>query len=356
MFEYLAARYAAVDVVAFRQNGAEICVPRARDLLVLDLPAHSRTTAARAARNLRRYLINRPPLIDRFSGFSDEIRKWLEGRRYQLIVVEHFWCAPYAPVLRPSTARLVLDLHNIESELHRTLALASGGPLSLMHNRFANSYTRLQREWLPRYDDVLATSSADAHRIEASHAIVYPNTIPRYDLPRVPREHAIAFSGNMEYEPNLSAVRWFAREVWPLVRREEPSLEWRLVGRNAHAIRNIVAGVAGVRITGEVPDAVEEIARTKVAVAPLLAGSGTRFKILEAWAAATPVVSTVQGAEGLDAIDRKHLLIAEGARPFADAVVATVRKPGRLGCNGRDFYLDRYTIEAGWRVLAQFGL
>ena len=61
-------------------------------------------------------------------------------------------------------------------------------------------------------------------------------------------------------------------------------------------------------------DAVAELARCRVAVVPLLAGSGTRLKILEAWAAGLPVVSTTIGAEGLPARDGEHLLIADGRR------------------------------------------
>ena len=69
-----------------------------------------------------------------------------------------------------------------------------------------------------------------------------------------------------------------------------------------------------IRVTGFVEDAVAVIAQAQVAVVPLLAGSGTRIKILEAWAAGTPVVSTTLGAEGLEYRDREHLVLADDAR------------------------------------------
>ena len=225
-----------------------------------------------------------------------------------------------------------------------------------MLRRFAADYHALEREWLPAFDDVLVASPADARRIEHPRITVYPNTIPSRDVPVALPDHAIVFTGNLEYAPNISAVRWFAREVWPLVHSEDPQLEWRVVGRNAHAVRSHTANVPGVVVAGEVADAVAEIARAKVAIVPLLAGSGTRFKILEAWAAARPVVSTTIGAEGLEAIDGQHIVIADTAARFAQEVVSTVRNPGSLGGNGRALYLDRYTTESGWQALAEIGL
>ena len=165
-----------------------------------------------------------------------------------------------------------------------------------MFRRFAEAYRRLEREWLPVFDDVLVPSEDDALRLKPyCSATVYPNAIPFRPQPAVDEENAIAFSGNLEYHPNVAAVRYFAAEIWPLILAAHPDLEWRLIGRNPHAIEPIVAEIPGVRVVGPVDDAVEALARAKVVVTPLLAGSGTRFKILEAWAAARAVVSTTCG-------------------------------------------------------------
>lgn len=355
IYEYLVERH-PVDVITFREDGRPVPVPGANDLLVLDLPRHARHKLARARRNLRRAVTGRPPLLDRYSGFGNEIARWLKGRRYRTAVIEHFWCAPYAAVLRPHVTRLVLDLHNIESTLQATTAASCHWPLSLSFRRFAAAYARLEEEWLPWFDDVLVASGADAGRVSAERVAVYPNTIPLVAQPGVEREPAIAFTGNLEYEPNVSAVRWFARHVWHRVRDAGLVSEWRLIGRNAHAVEGLVRDVPGVRIVGEVPHAIVELARTKVAVVPLLAGSGTRFKILEAWAAGTPVVSTSIGAEGLGGVPGQHLLIADEPETFARAVIGAVQEPGDLAANGRRLYVERYTNEAGWRMLEALGL
>ena len=85
----------------------------------------------------------------------------------------------------------------------------------------------------------------------------------------------------MEYHPNRAAVRFFRREVWPQLRDSHPNLVWRLVGKNPQAVRAFTGGDSRIEVAGEVEDAVIELARAEVAVVPLLAGSGTRLKILE---------------------------------------------------------------------------
>src|SRR5207244_2804424 len=108
----------------------------------------------------------------------------------------------------------------------------------------------------------------------------------------------VVFSGNLEYHPNVEAVRWFRREIWPRVRAHFPKLEWHLVGRNPQTVRRWIAGDDRIVVTGPVENAVESLGPAKVCVVPLRSGSGTRFKILEAWAAGRAVVSTTLGAEG----------------------------------------------------------
>jgi polysaccharide biosynthesis protein PslH len=322
------------------------------------LPYHSKSLAARAWRNGWRYVRAAPPLIDRFAGFESQLDPFLRDRHYSLGVIEHFWCAPYARALRPHCDRLVLDLHNIESQLARTHARAAGGLESIAMRRFAGAYERLEHEWLRKFDLLLVTSDDDRRRIDHPNIIVYPNALPEIARPFVPQEDCIAFSGNLEYHPNVEAVRWFHKQVWPRIREYT---EWRLVGRNEHAVRSIVAGDDRITLTGPVDNPISALAAAKVCVVPLLSGSGTRFKILEAWAAGRAVVSTTLGAEGLSADPGRHLLIADNPQSFADAVIQLLNDPAlreSLGESGRALYLDRFTWAAAWRVLDenQFGL
>jgi glycosyltransferase involved in cell wall biosynthesis len=337
LLEYLRAKY-DVQVASFT------------------VPYHSKTFAARAWRNGWRLLKGVPPLVDRFAGFEDQLA--LKGR-YKIAVIEHFWCAPYADAVRPYCDVLVLDLHNIESELAATHARATSGLEAIVHRRFADAYAALERKWIPKFDLVLAASEEDARRVEHRNVVVYPNALPLMDAPNVAEENCIVFSGNLEYHPNMEAVRWFRSSIWPALCERNDGLTWDLVGRNPEAVEAIVKEDPRIRVIGPVDDAVAAIASARVVVVPLLSGSGTRFKILEAWAAGRTVVSTTIGAEGLGARDGEHLVLADGAEEFADAVQKLLDDPARgrrIGAAGRELYLNRYTWPAAWERLESAGI
>ncbi|HYR44166.1 MAG TPA: glycosyltransferase family 4 protein, partial [Terriglobia bacterium] len=221
----------------------------------------------------------------------------------------------------------------------------------------------LERKWLPKFDRLLVTSQEDLERVRSivpdSNITVYPNALPYVEAPPREERNEIVFSGNLEYAPNISAVRFFRERVWPILRSRWPNLRWKLVGRNPDAIRSVVAGDAGIELTGFVENALTSLAQSQVAIVPLLAGSGTRVKILEAWAAGTAVVSTTLGAEGLECRDGVHLILADGPDNFAKAVSSLLESPtdrARIGGAGRLLFEQNYTWPAAWRKLdAMFG-
>lgn len=363
LLEYLIQRY-EVDLMVFRQPGEPdprelIPSGKVRQVFVLDLPFHSKSAGARAARNGLRLVRGRPPLLDRFSGFGKVIDRMLAAAGYDLGVVEHFWCAPYARELRPHCRKLVLDLHNIESIWHTRLAQAGGAAARPAHRRFAAACERLEREWLPCFDELLVTSAPDQAAAATlaggpMRVTIYPNALP--EMPRVERREdcSLVFSGNLEYEPNRSALRFFRSRIWPALRAEFPDIEWCIVGKNPQAVASMFNGDPGIRIVGPVENAVATLGRAQIAVVPVLAGSGTRIKILEAWAAGTPVVSTTIGAEGLGCVPGEHLVIADGAADFARAVAGLLRSPAeraRIGEAGRRLYEERFTWPVAWSQL-----
>ena len=362
LLEYLGRSY-AVDAIVFRQAGdpdpgQAIPPGRVEKLDVIELPYHSKQPIERAIRNAWRIVRNRPPLVDRFSGFADHISKLLTGEHYEIAVIEHFWCAPYVAQVRPHAASVILDLHNIESVWHSRLAASENGARAWALGRFATASGALERRLLPEFDLILATSESDAalarQLVPGTNVCVYRNALPETPQPRRLEQQAIVFSGNLEYSPNISAVRYFRENIWPLLEARWPELKWRIVGKNPGAIRHLVAGHPRIELTGYIKDAVTVVAECQVAVVPVLAGSGTRVKILEAWAAGTAVVSTTIGAEGLDCSDEAQLVIADEPQPFADAVTRLLASPQdrvRIGSAGRRLFEERYTWPAVWKTL-----
>ncbi len=362
LVEYLGRHY-ALDLIVFRQPGAAdpaalLPAGLVRQVTAIPLPATRRGPAARAVRNAVRLARGVPPLVDRFAGFGHQVEEAVAGRTYDIGVIEHSWCAPYLEQIAGACRRTVLDLHNVESVLHARCAQAEGGAVGLAHRIFAEASARFEADWLPRFGEVLAPSATDARSLAflapGARVRVYPNAIPWTPVPPKTEEQVIVFSGNLEYHPNLSAVRFFAREVWPRLRDRWPQLVWRLVGKEPGAVAKLVAGDPRIELQGPVEDAVAELARAQIAVVPLLAGSGTRFKILEAWAAALPVVSTTIGAEGLPARDGEHLVLADTPAAFASAVsrLLTCRDLRlTLGNSGRLLLEKEFTWVSAWSTL-----
>jgi len=362
LLEYLARTY-QVDVITFRQPGTadparQFPAGRTRRVAVIDLPPHGRGLAARGLRNAIRVVRRVPPLVDRFTGFEEQVAAAVEGESYEIGVVEHFWCASYWSQVAPVCRRTVLDLHNIESILHTRCAAVETGPEGLAHRVFARSALERERTWLPRFSEILTTSEPDAEavreRAPGTRVTVYPNAIPLPPLPAGEGDFAVVFSGNLEYHPNVSAVRFFRQEVWPQLRERWPALVWRLVGKNPDAVRQWIGGDDRIEARGAVADAISELARAQIAVAPILAGSGTRLKILEAWGAGLPVVSTRLGAEGLPVEDGRDLLLADGGVEFANAVTRLIERKDlrqQLGQAGRRLLESQFTWEKAWESL-----
>ena len=361
LIEYLARRY-RLDVIVFRERGADPAAQfppgLAESISVVDLPAHARHLPARVIRNSSRLVRGMLPLMDRFSGFGERIAALVHGKQYDVAVIEHFWCAPYYEQLTAVSRRSVLDLHNIESVLHQRCAAAEPWPQALAHRFFRKTCERLERHWFARFSDLLVASETDATLVRGlcpqARVAVYPNSIPLVPRPHADEQDAIVFSGNMEYHPNISAVRYFRREIWPLLRDRWPTLVWRLVGKNAHAVRKYTQGDARIQVTGAVADAIHELATAKVVVVPLLAGSGTRLKILEAFAAARAVVSTSLGSEGLPVCPGENILLADTPELFAGAVSTLLESPSlrlRIGGAARHLFEKEFTWPSAWERL-----
>ncbi len=362
---YLADR-GPVDLITFRVSGQpdpRAALPPAlvERTVTIELPHHSKSWPSRALRNGVRLVRGRTPLMDRFGGADSaaRIEAAVQGRRYSLAVVEHFWCAPYVDLLRRHADRIVLDLHNIESVLHAGCAASEAPSERFVHGLFQRCSERAERELLPRFDLVLAASENDAARARAlapsARLALYPNSIPLRPRPLTPEDaETIVFSGNLEYHPNVSAIKYFRREIWPRLRRERPHLIWRLVGKNEGSFRRMTHDDPRIQYSGPIPDAVEELAKASLVVVPLLAGSGTRVKIMEAWAAARAVVSTPVGAEGLPGRNGETLVIVDSPDAWVRQVSELLDNSAKrraIGDHGRRAYERFCNWPAAWRAL-----
>jgi glycosyltransferase involved in cell wall biosynthesis len=293
-------------------------------------------------------LRGRSPLLEsyRFKEVQAELDKLFSERQYHIAV---FHSALMAAEYRiPPSTRLVLDEHNIEYELLYRSYQRGGSFIRRWYNWWeSHQVKRAELRRCSQSHGVLVTSEREASILKSS----LPNT-PVYVVPNgVDLEHFrdphdlrkldqhIVFTGSMDFYPNIDAVHHFARECWPLIRSEAPRATWTIVGRNPPYSVLKLQNIPGITVTGAVPDVRPYLGAAYVAIAPLRIGSGTRLKILEAFAMNKAVVSTSLGCEGLAVTAGKHLIVADQPKAFARHVLNLLQDPERrvaLAKAGRD--------------------
>jgi len=228
------------------------------------------------------------------------------------------------------------------------------GPTGWLAGLESRRLAREERALCTTWDRALVASEADRCAIgDLPRLVVNSNAVDlaRFPLVAAPRApHALVFSGNLGYFPNVDGAVWLAREVLPLVRREVPDATLTLVGaRPARAVRELATLGPHVSVLGPVPDVAPHLARAAIAVAPLRAGSGQSLKVLEAMATGTPVVATRRAVDGIAVEDGVHALLGDDAEALARAVVTLLRDErarAALARAGRRLVETRYTWEA----------
>ncbi|MFN3868383.1 MAG: glycosyltransferase [Hyphomicrobiaceae bacterium] len=164
----------------------------------------------------------------------------------------------------------------------------------------------------------------------------------------------LVFLGGFRHPPNVDAVRYFVRDVMPLLTAELPAIVLHVVGSDAPPDLKALAG-PNVRIHGFVENLVPLLSTTRVSVAPMRYGAGIKGKIVTAMAYGVPVVTTDIGAEGMGLARGENVLIANTPRGFADAVLLAYNDPEvwhRLSRQSLDFVAREYSRGGGRRTMA----
>jgi O-antigen biosynthesis protein len=137
------------------------------------------------------------------------------------------------------------------------------------------------------------------------------------------------FLGSFRHLPNQEGLEWFTREVLPRILAKRPSARIVVIGSDPPQRHSLPGANQAVELVGFVEDVMEPLRRYSVFVCPILAGSGVRVKLLEAFAAGIPVVSTSIGAEGLAGKDGEICRLADEPEAFAERVVELLGNPGQ---------------------------
>jgi sugar transferase (PEP-CTERM/EpsH1 system associated) len=314
------------------------------------------------AKSLRALLTGRPLSLEYFAcpTLARRLEEAVRSGKCDLILVYSSAMAQYVEGVREIP--IVADFVDLDSEKWRQFAERAAPPMSWLFAREAARMRAYERHvgldvhtvvLVSRHEADLYRAAAPEARVAVVPLVIDTEYFAPAPPPRPGLPPTIVFSGVMDYFPNVDAVRFFANEILPRIRREEPGTRFLVVGqRPAPAVRRL-GKRPGIEVTGPVADVRPYLQQAHVSVAPLRVAQGMQTKILEAMAAGLPVVTTPKGFEGIEAAAGDDLVVEADAECFAHQVIDLLRDPARrqrMGKVARAFVEGRHRRE---RVMAE---
>lgn len=314
---------------------------------------------SRVAAGGRALIEGRPVSLTLFdsAGLRGFVERILASGRIGTVFAFSGQMAQFVPEdLRP---RFVMDFGDVDSAKFEAYG-AEGGAMAPIHRREGRMLAAFERSVADRADVSLFVSDAEADLFRRRSGLAGADIralqngvdLDYYDpaaaFPLIQDEGPlIVFTGQMDYAPNIDAVRWFAGEVMPML----PKARFAIVGRKPP---EAVLRLAGPRtiVTGAVPDVRSWLAAADIVAAPLRIARGIQNKVLEAMAMARPVVASPAAFEGIEAEPGRHLLVAGEAGAQAEAISELLDDPERAAAMGQS---ARRRMEQVYRWEARLG-
>jgi sugar transferase (PEP-CTERM/EpsH1 system associated) len=281
-----------------------------------------------------------------------QVETWLRAKPFGAAVAFCSALTPYLPGPELGVPCFA-DLVDVDSEKWLQYAADSFGPKSWLYALEGRRVRRLELELCRRVRRLAITTHPEAELLRSfapdAPVAVVPNGVDlEYFAPSVdpaPEPNTCCFVGAMDYRANVDGVTRFVRDVWPKVLERRPDARFRIVGRDPTPAVRDLASVAGVEVTGSVPDVRPWVARSAVGVAPLAVARGVQNKILETLALGRPMIATPSARDGLHTEDGRDLLVARSADEWVSALVELWGDPARrraLAERGRAYVEARH--------------
>ena len=296
----------------------------------------------------------RPDVVEEFdtpafrAALHQTARKWKPA----IAQLEFTQMALYAPDCAP--AKTVMVEHDVTIDLYQ----------QLLDNKEDWETRRQLERWRSfesnawrTTDCVVVMSDKDRGVIEGAREVVtLPNGVdlerfrPASPMPG-PDSNRLLFIGSFAHLPNLLALDYFLREVWPRLQACNPILH--VIAGSRHRFHydrfrehlTFTPDTRGMEIEDFVSDVRPAYEKAAVVIAPLLASAGTNIKIMEAMAMGKPIVSTTAGVNGLDLSPGKDVLVENDPQRMADAILKLVHDPdarNALGLQARATVEQRF--------------
>ena len=298
-----------------------------------------------------------------FKKISHVIQNLCEKINFDIIQVEHSSLTIYLDYINvPEMSPAMVIMHNIDYiRNERVIEKLSFGLTKLFHLFNQSKFKKWELNSLYRYNCIVTVSELDRIILEKNTSglnfEVLPNGVDtetiKYKFNNADNSNnKIIFVASMDSEANHDGAIYFLENIFEQIKRKIPEATISFVGRKPRKELLERHNGKDIIVTGMVESVLEYYRNANVVVVPLRSGGGTRLKILEAMAVGVPVVSTSVGAEGLNLVNKKEILIADTPSDFADCVTQMLNSDKmrkQISLNARKKVEEEYD----WVTIAQ---
>jgi GT2 family glycosyltransferase/glycosyltransferase involved in cell wall biosynthesis len=269
----------------------------------------------------------RPDVVEEFdsTAFHAALRQTCKKWKPRILQLEFTQMAQYAKDCEG--AKTLLVEHDITFDLYQQM-LAEGPDWEL--RRQWERWAKFERQAWGRVDCVVTMSEKDRHAVRGARQCVSLGNGVDLDRfrpsNREPERGRLLFIGSFAHLPNLLAIDFFLKDVWPLLSEHAPTLHIIAGSRHRYFLElhrtraSIELDQPGVEVDDFVSDVRPAYERASIVVAPLRASAGTNIKIMEAMAMGKAIVSTPGGVNGLDLGSHSGVVVTEDGPAMARVI------------------------------------
>lgn len=303
---------------------------------------------------------------------ADWVKDKVTQHHISKVVVYSSSMAQYILGNEKSYDRKVIDLVDIDSDKWQQYSERKKWPLSWVYRREGEKLLAYEKKVAEVFDSSLFVSSAEAELFQkmapqvAEKVSFYNNGVDTiYFSPEInsptpyqSTEKVLVFTGAMDYWPNIDAVTWFAKKVFPSIKQKHPDVKFYIVGSNPAEDVQRLGNDDGVVVTGRVADVRPYLKHALAAVAPMRIARGIQNKVLEAMAMAKPAIVTQQALEGIRAEHGREILLGNDGAEYQSLVEQVIEgEYSDIGVSARQKVINDFSWEENLPIVGkQLGL
>jgi len=276
--------------------------------------------------------------------YSKTLQRLVDEQMYDLVFVD---CSSMAQYVLHVEKPKIIDFVDVDSDKWKRYARMNAFPKSWIFQREHHKLQSFETRLINEFDASMVISESEKQLLPKSDRLfVVRNGIDLdYFSPREKWDpDTLIFTGAMDYFPNIDAVMFFHEQIFPLIKKHRPAVKFVIGGMNPVPRINALRS-DDVFVTGFVPDMREYLGRAAVCVVPLRIAKGVQNKVLEAMAMGVPVISTTSANEGIHAMNRRDLIVADDPQEFAEQVIHILENQDQattLARNARRFVEEKF--------------